>query len=84
MGSQCFGCQATSNKLMHANTFVGRCLATKVVDETLCRIVHIDLTGLSSDKQYEAMEELMEDVPPQNKLLLSWLLTHMTHVIEKV
>jgi len=34
--------------------------------------------------QYEALEELMEEVQPSDKLMLGWLLTHMGHIIDKV
>ena len=34
--------------------------------------------------QYEALEELMEEVPSLEKLMLSWLITHMGHIIDKV
>ncbi len=41
-------------------------------------------TVLPPSDQCEALEELMDDVPPLEKLMLSWLITHMGHIIDKV
>ena len=35
-------------------------------------------------KRVESFKKLIEELPECNRLLLSWMIVHMTHVIERV
>ena len=35
-------------------------------------------------QKVEQFQQLIEQLPPPNRLLLSWMIVHMTHVIAKV
>ena len=42
------------------------------------------IADLPSDKQVEVLHEILDNIPTTNRLLLSWLLQHMLHIIDKV
>ena len=46
--------------------------------------VNLLSAALPSAEQAPLLLELMEEVPPLNRLMLGWLTVHMTHVAEQV
>ena len=46
--------------------------------------VHFLSAALPLTEQAPVLLELMEEVPPPNRLMLGWLTVHMTHVAQQV
>ena len=54
-----------------------------------CHICHIHVhvhvhTALSPDDQLAMLQEVLDETPDSNKLLLSWLFEHLSHLADKV
>ena len=50
---------------------------------TCCELVLI-LADLLEEEQSEILREVVDTIQTPNRLLLSWLLEHMTHIVGKV
>lgn len=61
------------------------CFLITTYNTLLVLFVSYNLTGLDSpEMQLEMLLSVMEELPPVNKLLLSWLFVHMNHIVDKV
>jgi uncharacterized damage-inducible protein DinB len=50
---------------------------------TCCELILV-LADLSEEEQSEILREVVDTLQTPNRLLLSWLLEHMTHIVGKV
>ena len=61
------------------------CMCVHVcVCHSVCEALSSCCAALSTDEQIEVLHEIVDDLPTPNRLLLSWLLQHMQHIITKV